>query len=126
MKARKLKLGINMDNGWMYHASRNSGQGPITLGVMFLSRFSHLCIYLTSVKHFCNTFLGNYESQKAETWYNGWMYPAYQKRGQGPIALGVISLSSIFFFSIYYAFCLSHSVLVDLLQGNLYHTCSAG
>ena len=53
----------------MYRAYRNSGQGPITLGVMFLSRFSYLCIYLLSMKNFRNTFSGNYESQKAETWY---------------------------------------------------------
>ena len=69
MKARKLKLGINMDNGWVYHAYLYRAKGPITLGVMFLSRFSHLCIYLSSMKHFRNTFLPNYESQKAETWY---------------------------------------------------------
>ena len=69
MKVRKLKLCINMDNGWMYGAYCNRGQGPITLRVMFLSRFSHLCIYLSSMKNFRNTFLGNYESQKAETWY---------------------------------------------------------
>ena len=56
---------------------------------------------------------------------DGWMYHAYQKRGQGPIALGVISLGSIFFW-IYYAFYLLHSVLEDLLQGNFYHTSSAG
>ena len=67
MKARKLKLGINIDNGWMYRAYRNRGQGPIFLGVMFLSRFSHSCIYLSSMKHSRNTFPGNYESQKAET-----------------------------------------------------------
>ena len=69
IKARKLKLGINMDNGWMYHAYRIRGHGPITLGVIFLGRFPHLFIYLSSKKNFHNTFLRNYESQKAETWY---------------------------------------------------------
>ena len=69
MKARKLKLGVNMDDWWMCHAYRNRGQGPITHRVMFLSRFLHLCVYLSSMKDFHNTFLGNYESQKAETWY---------------------------------------------------------
>ena len=46
-------------------------QGHITHRVLFLSRFSHLCIYmyLPLVKKFLNTFLGNYKSQKAETWY---------------------------------------------------------
>ena len=69
MKARKLKLGVNMDNGWMYRT--------------------------------------------------------YRQKGQGPVALWVISLDNIFF-PIYYAFCLLQSVLVNLLQGNLYHTCFAG
>ena len=69
MKARKRKLCINMDNGWMYPAYGNRGQGPITLGVVFLSRFSHLCVYLSLMKNLYNTFLGNYESQKAETWH---------------------------------------------------------
>ena len=94
MKARKLKLGINMDNGWLYLAYRNRGQGPTTLGVMFLSRFSHLFIYLSSMKNFRNTFLGNYESQKAGQWGttcmgnyesqkldNGWMYCSYLNWG---------------------------------------------
>ena len=67
MKARKLKFGINMDNGWMHGAYGSWGLGPITQRVMFLSRFSHLCcyMYLSLMKN----FLGNYESQKAETWY---------------------------------------------------------
>ena len=60
-----------MDNGRMHGAYRSRGQGRITQRVMFLSRFSHLCIsmYLLLMKNFRNTFLGNYESQKAETWY---------------------------------------------------------
>ena len=69
MKAIKMKLGKNMDNGWMYHAYQNRGQEPITHRVRFLGRFSHLCIYLSSMKNFRNTFLGNYESHKDETWY---------------------------------------------------------
>ena len=32
MKARKLKVHINMDNDWMYCVYRNRGQGSITLG----------------------------------------------------------------------------------------------
>ena len=63
-----------MDNEWMYRAYQKRGQRPITFGVMFLSRFSHLFIYLSSMKHFHNTFLGNYESQKAETWYKHVQY----------------------------------------------------
>ena len=65
MKTRKLKLGIIMDIGWMYRANRNRSQGAITLGVMFLSRFSHSCIYWLLMKHFRNTFLVNYENQKS-------------------------------------------------------------
>ena len=40
MKARKLKVGINMDNDWIYPVYRNRGQGSITFGVMSLGRFS--------------------------------------------------------------------------------------
>ena len=40
MKARKLKVCINMDNDWMYCVYQNWGQGSITLGVMSLCRFS--------------------------------------------------------------------------------------
>ena len=32
MKARKLKVLINMENDWMYRVYRNRGQGFITLG----------------------------------------------------------------------------------------------
>ena len=58
-----------MDIGWMYCAYWNRGQRPITHRVMFLSRFSHLGIYLSLMKNFRKTFLGNNESQKTETWY---------------------------------------------------------
>ena len=51
MKTRKLKVLINMDNGWlkvrinmdsdwMHRVYRDMGQGSITLGVMSLGRFS--------------------------------------------------------------------------------------
>ena len=40
MKARKLKICINMDNDWMYCVYQNKGQGSITLRVMSLGRFS--------------------------------------------------------------------------------------
>ena len=40
MKARKLKVGIHMDNDWMYFVYRNRGQGSLTLGVTPLGRFS--------------------------------------------------------------------------------------
>ena len=40
MKARKLKVRINMDNDWMYYVYQNRGQGFITLGVTSLGRFS--------------------------------------------------------------------------------------
>ena len=39
MKARKLKVCINMDNDWMYRVYQNKDQGSITLGVMSLCRF---------------------------------------------------------------------------------------
>ena len=40
MKARKLKVRINMDNDWMYCVYQNKGQRSITLGVMSFCRFS--------------------------------------------------------------------------------------
>ena len=40
IKARKLKVCINIDNDWLYRVYRNRGQGSITLGVMSLGRFS--------------------------------------------------------------------------------------
>ena len=39
-KAGKLKVPINLDNDWMYCVYQKKGQGSITLGVMFLGRFS--------------------------------------------------------------------------------------
>ena len=40
MKARKLKVCINMDNDWMYRVCRNRGQESITIGIMYLDGFS--------------------------------------------------------------------------------------
>ena len=40
MKARKLKVHINMDNDWMYHVYRNRGKRSITFVVMSLGLFS--------------------------------------------------------------------------------------
>ena len=100
MKARKLKLGINMDNEWMYRAYWKRGQGSITHRVMFLSRFSHLYVYLSLMKNFHTLFLATMKARKlklGKNMDNGWMYHAYRKGGQGPIALGLISLDSIFF-----------------------------
>ena len=50
MKARKLKICINMDNDWMYSVIWNRGQGSITLGVMSLDRCSKKikCILLNN------------------------------------------------------------------------------
>ena len=96
VKVRKLKLGINMDNGWMYCPTRNRDQGPITFGVLFLCRFSHLCIYLSSMKHLVTLFSGTMKARKLKlgtNMDNGWMYHAYWKRGQGPTTLGVMFLS---------------------------------
>ena len=39
MKARKLKVCINMDNDWMYNVYWNNGQGATTLVVMSIGRF---------------------------------------------------------------------------------------
>ena len=40
MKARKLKVRINMDNDCMYRVYQNRGQGSIAFGVMSFGRFS--------------------------------------------------------------------------------------
>ena len=50
MKARKLKVRINMDNDWLYQVYWNRGQGSITLVVMSLGRFAKKlkCILLNN------------------------------------------------------------------------------
>ena len=53
MKARKLKICINMDNDWMYCVNRKSGQGFITLGVMSLGRFSKNKNAFCSITYVC-------------------------------------------------------------------------
>ena len=42
MKARKLKVRINVDNDWMYSVYWNRSQGSITLRVMSLGRFQKI------------------------------------------------------------------------------------
>ena len=59
----------------------------MTLGVMSLHRFSSFA----SLENFRSRFLRNYESQSINM-DNDWMYSVYQKRGQGSITLGVMSL----------------------------------
>ena len=44
---------------------QNGGQGPITLGVMSLHRFSNFAV----LDNFHNRFLSNYERKKAESLY---------------------------------------------------------
>ena len=65
MKAVKLKLGTNMDNGLMYCVYWNQGQGLITLGVTSLDWFYNLPL----MKNFHYRFLRNYEICKVETLY---------------------------------------------------------
>ena len=107
------KLGPRAYNSWSY---------------FFLVGF-HIYVFICHQWKFLVTlFSGTMKARKLKLGINldnGWLYCAYRIWGLRPIALAVISLDSIFF-SIYYAFCLFHSVLVDLLQGNFYHTCSAG
>ena len=83
----------------MHRAYGSRGQGPITHRVMFLSRFSYFCIYM--YLSLMKNFLGEYESQKAETWYKhgtmGGCIVLTEKKGPELIALGVISLNIIFF-----------------------------
>ena len=45
MKARKLKVCINMDNDWMYCVYRYRGQGSKTLRIISLCRFSITCLW---------------------------------------------------------------------------------
>ena len=49
VKARKLKVRLNMDNDLMLRVYRKSGQGSITLGVMYLGKFSK------NLNAFCST-----------------------------------------------------------------------
>ena len=71
--------------------SQNGGQGPITLGVMFLHRFQ----ILPFLKIFVTDFSETMKCRKLKVCINmdnDWMYCVYQNRGQGFITLGVISL----------------------------------
>ena len=45
MKARKLKVRINMDNDWMYHVYRKRGQGSITLELSPLVGFQKIKLH---------------------------------------------------------------------------------
>ena len=65
MKAVKLKLGTNMDNGLMYCVYQKHGQELITLGVTSLDRFYNLPL----MKNFHHIFLKNCKGYKGETWY---------------------------------------------------------
>ena len=40
VKARKLKVCINMDNDWMYQVYQNKGKGFITFAAVSFGRFS--------------------------------------------------------------------------------------
>ena len=65
MKARKLKLGINIDNGWMYCAYRKRGKGPVALGVISLDNNIILVYY---------AFMQGVVGQKGPTAHNSWRY----------------------------------------------------
>ena len=52
MKAVKLKLGIHMDSGLMYHVYQNQGQGLITLRVTSLDMFCNFAINEKILSHF--------------------------------------------------------------------------
>ena len=58
MKAVKLKLGIHMDSGLMYHVYQNEGPGLITLRVTSLDRFYNFAINEKLLSHFSQKLLG--------------------------------------------------------------------
>ena len=61
----RLKLGIHMDSGQMYHVYRNQDAAAY-LSLYF---FSFLSLQFSNIKNFCCTFLRNCEAYKVETWY---------------------------------------------------------
>ena len=76
MKARKLKVCINIDNNLLYCVYPKWGQGSITLGVMSLGRFSNFAIVENFYKRFLHINMDN-----------DWMYCVYWNRGQESITL---------------------------------------
>ena len=55
VRVTKLKLGIHMSNGLMYHVYLNQGQGPITLGVTSLDRFYNILLMKIFITDFSGT-----------------------------------------------------------------------
>ena len=86
MKARKLKVCINMDNDCMYCVYRNGGQGSITPGIMSHCRFSITYVCGPASVKLITHLISKVRKVK---WQNGCL---------GPITLGVISLRRIFKF----------------------------
>ena len=102
MKARKLKVCINMHNGWMYHIYWNRGQGSRTLRVMSLDRFSKKlkCILLNNC-YVCGPtsmkLITHLEALKSGTRTNSrLMYREFSDQGQGPITHGLKSLDRFY------------------------------
>ena len=107
MKARKLKVNINMDSDWIYCVYRNRGQWSITLRVMSLDRCSNFAI----LENFHIRFLRTMKARKLKVCINidnDLLYCVYRNGGQGSITLGVMSLGRfskklkyILFYNIY-------------------------
>ena len=64
----RLKLGTHADSGWMYRVYRNQAAVAYS-SLCFFCIFIFLSLQLSSIKLFCQGFLGNYEAKKFETSY---------------------------------------------------------
>ena len=81
MKARKQKLGINMESGWIYSAYHNRGQGlsPLIVFFQFIMHFAYYILYLWT--YFKETYIvvalqveEGVVAQKGPTAHNSWSY----------------------------------------------------
>ena len=79
MRPRRLKLGIHVDNGWMYRVYRNQAAAlihPFISSFFFLSNFQTLQTFVTF-------FSGSVRPRRLELGAhvdNGWMYRVYQNQ----------------------------------------------
>ena len=67
VRSRRLKLGTHVNNGWMdmYRVYRKQAAAAYSSLYFFI----FLSLQFSSIKHFRQSFLGNYEAQKIETSY---------------------------------------------------------
>ena len=95
MRPRMLKLGTNLNSGWMYRVYQN----PVAAAYSSLYFFIFLSPQFSSMKNFI-TLLRNCEAYKVETWVHTWTVGGcIVYSGIGLLLLIHPSISSFFFLS---------------------------